>query len=69
VKDPNPNVHVKVFKVAIQTKNETNDAKIVNLFSFTLSDTMYNWCNNYMGNYPNYKKNGNILQEIIEVNQ
>jgi hypothetical protein len=36
VKDSNPNVHVKVFEVAIRTYSETNDAKIVNLFNFTL---------------------------------
>ncbi len=33
-------VHVKVFKVAIQVDNEIDDAKIVNLFIFTLKDTM-----------------------------
>ncbi len=34
VKDFDLNVHVRVFKVAIRTNNETNDAEIVNLFSF-----------------------------------
>jgi hypothetical protein len=42
VKDPNPNVHVKVFKVAIRANNETNDVKIVNMFNFTFKDTMSN---------------------------
>ncbi len=51
VKDSNPNVHVKVFKATIKTNSETNNAKIVKLFNFTLKDTMFNWCNNYMGNY------------------
>jgi hypothetical protein len=27
-----PNVHVKVFKIAIRTNNETNDAKIVQFY-------------------------------------
>jgi hypothetical protein len=31
-------VHVKVFKAANRTNNETNDAKIINLFNFTLRD-------------------------------
>ncbi len=36
VKDFDPYAHVRIFKVAIRTNGETNDAKIVNLFSFTL---------------------------------
>jgi len=42
VKDVDPNAHVKVFKVAIKTNGETNDAEIVNLFSFTLKDNASN---------------------------
>ncbi len=53
VKDVDPNAHVKVFKVVIKANGETNDEEIVNLFSFSLRDTVSNWCNNYMGNYPN----------------
>jgi hypothetical protein len=53
VKDFNPNAHVKVFKAAIKANNETNDAKNINLFSFTFRDIMSNWCNNYMRDYPN----------------
>jgi len=49
VKDVDPYAHVRMFKVAIRTNGETNDAKIINLFSFTLKDIM----NNYMGDYPN----------------
>jgi hypothetical protein len=52
VKDYNPNVHVKVFKVSIRTNGETNDAKIINLFSFTFKDIVSDWCNYYMGDYP-----------------
>jgi hypothetical protein len=51
VKNLNPNVHVKVFKTIIKANGETEDVKIVNMFSFTLKYTMYNWCNNYMGDY------------------
>ncbi len=34
--DYDPYVHVRVFKATIRASSETNDAKIVNLFSFTL---------------------------------
>ncbi len=33
--------------------NEIDDAKIVNLFSFTFKDIMFDWCNNYIRDYPN----------------
>jgi hypothetical protein len=36
VKDFDPYAHVKVFKASIQTNGETEDAKIVNLFSLPL---------------------------------
>ncbi len=49
VKDFDPNAHVKVFKVTIRANGETEDAKIVNLFNFTFKDTIFDWCNNYMG--------------------
>ncbi len=42
VKDFDPNAHVKMFKVAIITNSEMNDAEIVNLFSFTFRDIMSN---------------------------
>ncbi len=54
VKDFDPYVHVRVFKIAIRVNGETKDVKIVNLFSFTLKDTMSNQCNNHMRYYPNY---------------
>jgi hypothetical protein len=53
VKDSNPNAHVKVFKVAIRANGETKYAKNVNMFSFTFSDIVFDWCNNYMGDYLN----------------
>jgi hypothetical protein len=36
----------------IKTNGEIDDEKIVKLFSFTFKDTMSNWCNNNMGDYP-----------------
>ncbi len=53
VKNFNPYAHVKVFKVAIRANNETNYVKILNLFNSTLIDTMFDWCNNYLGDCPN----------------
>jgi len=41
VKDFDPYVHIKNFKAAIRANGETKDAKIVNMFSFTLRDTMF----------------------------
>jgi hypothetical protein len=52
VEDSNLNAYVRVFKATIRANSETNDAKNVNLFSFTLRDTISNWCNNYLGDYP-----------------
>ncbi len=51
VKNSNPDVHVRVFKAAIKANGETKDVKFVNMFSFTLKNTMFNWCNNYTGDY------------------
>jgi hypothetical protein len=52
VKDSNPDAHVKKNKVAIRANGETKDVRIVNMFSFTLRDVVFDWCNNYMGDYP-----------------
>jgi hypothetical protein len=41
VKNSNPNVHVKVFKVAIKANGETKDAEIVNLLSFTFRHIVF----------------------------
>jgi hypothetical protein len=54
VKDFNPNVHVRVFKATIRANGETKDVEIINIFSFTFKDIVSDWCNNYMGDYPNY---------------
>jgi hypothetical protein len=51
MKDFDLDVHVKVFKVDIRVNGEIEDAKIIKLFSFTLKDTIFDWCNNYMGYY------------------
>ncbi len=53
VKDSDPNAHVTVFNVAIKSNGEIEDAKMVNLFSFTFKDIVFDCCNNYMGDYWN----------------
>jgi hypothetical protein len=42
---------LKYLKLPLE-QIETNDAKIVNLFNFTLRDIVSTWCNNYFGDYP-----------------
>jgi hypothetical protein len=34
-----------------RTNGEIEDEKIVDLFSFSLKNIMFDWCNNYMGDY------------------
>jgi hypothetical protein len=41
VKDSNPNAHVRIFKATIRANGEIEDAKIINLISFTLKDIMF----------------------------
>jgi hypothetical protein len=53
VKDSNLDVHARVFKVVIKANDETKYSKIVNVFSFTFKNIVFDWCNNYMGDYPN----------------
>jgi hypothetical protein len=43
VKDSNPNVHVRVFKVDIRANGEIKDAKIINLFSCALRNIIFNY--------------------------
>jgi len=51
-KDFELDAHVKKFKAAIKINGDIEDAKIVNMFNFILKDTMFDCCNNYMGDYP-----------------
>jgi hypothetical protein len=41
VKDFDPYAHVKVFIVAIRANSEIDDAKIVNMFNFTLKNIVF----------------------------
>jgi hypothetical protein len=53
VKDSDLDAHFEVFKIAIITNGEINDVEIVNLFTYILKNIMFDWCNYYLGDYPN----------------
>jgi hypothetical protein len=38
-----PDVHIRVFKKAIKVNGETMEANIINLFGFTLKDSISKW--------------------------
>jgi len=48
VKNTNPNAHIRVFKKAIKVNGETMEADIIDLFSFTLMDSIFEWGENYV---------------------
>ncbi len=48
VKDTDPDTHIRVFKKAIKANGETMEANIINLFGFTLRDSIFEWCENYV---------------------
>ncbi len=52
-KDIDPNVHNKVFKMAIKTNGEMVEVVIINLFGFTFIDTIFEWGENFVQNHPN----------------
>jgi len=47
-KNIDPNVHIKVFKEAIKTNGETVEVGIINLFGFTLKDSIFEWGGNFV---------------------
>jgi hypothetical protein len=54
VKDTNLDVHIKVFKKAIKANCETMEANIINLFGFTLKDSISKWGENDVQDHLNY---------------
>jgi hypothetical protein len=54
VKDTSPNFHIKVFKKAIKVNGETIKSNIINLFGFTLRDSICEWGENNVQDHPNY---------------
>jgi hypothetical protein len=43
----NLDAHVRVFRKAINANGEKDDANIINLFCFTLHDTILEWGDNF----------------------
>ncbi len=56
MKDYNLVAHVKVFKAAIKINGEIKNAKIINMFSFTIRDIVSDWCNNYLREFLKLKQ-------------
>jgi hypothetical protein len=54
VKDIHPDAHIRVFKKAIKANGEMVEADIINLFSFTLRDNIFEWGENYVQDHPNH---------------
>jgi len=46
-------VHIRVFKKVIKANGERVEADIINLFGFTLKDSIFEWGENYVQNHPN----------------
>ncbi len=42
-----------MFKKAIKANGETVEANIINLFGFTLKDSIFEWGENYVQDHPN----------------
>jgi hypothetical protein len=53
VKNTNPYIHVWVFKIIIRANGETENKNIVNMFIFTLCDTIIKWSYNFLTKHCN----------------
>ncbi len=54
VKNIDLDVHIRIFKKTIKVNGETMEADIINLFSFTLKDIIFEWGENCVQDHPNY---------------
>jgi hypothetical protein len=54
VKNIDPNAHIRIFKKTIKINGEIIEDDIINLFSFTLRDSIFEWGENYVQDNPNY---------------
>jgi len=43
-----------MFKKAIKVNREIVEADIINIFGFTLNDSIFEWGENYAQDHPNY---------------
>jgi hypothetical protein len=53
VKDTNLDAHIKMFKKVIKGNGETVEVDIINMFGFTLIDSIFEWGENFVQNHPN----------------
>jgi hypothetical protein len=65
VRDINPNAHIRIFKKAIKANGEIVEANIINLFGFTLKDSISKWGENYVQDQTNYTFE-NLEQTVCE---
>jgi hypothetical protein len=54
VKNIDPNAHIRILKKTIKINGEIIEDDIINLFSFTLRDNIFEWGENYVQDNPNY---------------
>jgi len=65
VKNTDPNAHIRIFKKAIKANGEIVEANIINLFGFTLRDSISKWGENYVQDQTNYTFE-NLEQTVCE---
>jgi hypothetical protein len=54
VKNIDPNAHIRILKKTIKINGEIIEDDIINLFSFTLRDNIFEWGENYVQDNPTY---------------
>ncbi len=52
-KTTDQDAHIRVFKKAIKTNGEIVEANIINLFSFTFKNNIFEWGENYIQDHTN----------------
>jgi hypothetical protein len=53
VKNIDPDAHIKLFKKAIKANSEIVEVDIINLFGFTLKDSISKWGEIFVEDHPN----------------
>jgi sugar phosphate permease len=54
VKDTDLDAHIRMFKKAIKVNGKIIKIDIINLFGFTLRDSIFEWGKKYIQNHPNF---------------
>ncbi len=53
VKNTDLSAHIKIFKKATKPNGEIVEIDIINLFGFTLKDSIFEWGENFIQDHPN----------------